>query len=170
MSSASAFSLRAPEDWPAKGFGLRAEAEADGRFLLDLFISVRAPDFAATGWPPEMLAAFLSNQFQFQSRHYANAYPDPARYVVTHQGEPVGRLFLDAGPEVIRVVDVALLPQFRGGGLGASLLRAVQAAGGGAAITLSVNVGSAAHRLYQRLGFAEVAGNEAAWEMRWTPA
>lgn len=169
-SLASAFSLRAPEDWEARGFGLRRETDGDGEFLRDLFASVRGPDFAMAGWPPEMLASFLATQFQFQARHYAGAYPDAARYVITHRGEPVGRLFLHAGADAIRVVDVALLPQFRGGGLGASLLRAVQAAGGGAAITLSVNVGSAAQRLYQRLGFAEVAGNDAAWEMRWTPA
>lgn len=168
VSSAQAFSLRAPEDWEARGFGLRLEADDDGEFLRDLFASVRGPDFAMAGWPPEMLAPFLATQFQFQARHYAGAYPDAARYVLTHRGEPMGRLFLHVGSDAIRVVDVALLPQFRGGGLGASLLRAVQAAADGFAITLSVNVGSAAHRLYQRLGFAEIAGNEVAWEMCWT--
>lgn len=159
-----------PGEWTLAGIGLRAEDERDAPFLLDLFVAARAAEFAALGWPEPVLRQFLANQLMFQARHYAAAYPGAFRGIVTEPGGAVGRLYLHSRPGDIRVVDIALLPGWRGRGLGGALLGAVQAmaAASGASVSLAVAIGSPAQSLYRRLGFVTVAERDPSIEMRWT--
>jgi ribosomal protein S18 acetylase RimI-like enzyme len=57
------------------------------------------------------------------------------------------------------VVDLALLPAHRGAGLGTALLREVfdEADAAGLPVTIHVEVMNRARRLYERLGFRQVA-------------
>lgn len=87
-------------------------------------------------------------------------------------GEPAGRLYVDRPPGELRVMDVALLPEFRGRGVGTELLRRVLAEGAATArpVTIHVERLNPARRLYARLGFvAEDAGGPVYLLMRWTP-
>ncbi|MQP68585.1 hypothetical protein GE253_25040 [Niveispirillum sp. SYP-B3756] len=87
-----------------------------------------------------MKHAFLTSQFTFQTRHYAAAYADPDFMILTCGDETVGRLYLAHTSADLRVVDVSLLPERRGGGGG--LLQAVQvrAADHGRTVSLSVDM------------------------------
>jgi ribosomal protein S18 acetylase RimI-like enzyme len=69
-------------------------------------------------------------------------------------GEPARRLYLHRGDTEIRIVDIALLPEHRGKGVGTTLLRDVIAEG--KRVTIHVERMNPALRLYERLGF-EVA-------------
>ena len=55
-------------------------------------------------------------------------------------GEPVGRLYVARWPDDIRVVDIALMPEHRGGGLGTRLLREILAEGDASGRKVSIHV------------------------------
>jgi len=61
-----------------------------------------------------------------------------------------------AAPAKIRIIDIALLPEHRGNGVGTSLLRDLLAEGesGGKRVTIHVERFNPALRLYERLGFS----------------
>ncbi len=143
-----------PPDNP--GLALRPVNADDDAFLLSLYVSVRAPEFAVMGWSESQMTAFLAGQYRLQAHHYATHYDSSRFAIVTMAGRPAGRLLVDYGEEV-RVVDISLLRQWRGRGLGTALLKAVldEAAQTGRDVSLHVDTANPAQRLYTRLGFAD---------------
>jgi ribosomal protein S18 acetylase RimI-like enzyme len=69
---------------------------------------------------------------------------------------PAGRFYVHRGESEIRIIDIALLPEHRGNGIGSALLRALlsEADAGGKSVTIHVERLNPALRLYKRLGFA----------------
>jgi GNAT superfamily N-acetyltransferase len=155
----------------SQGFALRPETEADLPFLMQLYASTRAEELAAVPWSAEQKAAFLAQQFVAQRRHY-RGYTDCAFDVIENKSEPAGRLYLQTQPSRLHIVDVALLPAWRGHGVGALVLEGLQAAGRGCGKNVSTFVEkfNPALRFYQRLGFAEIADHGVYLEMEWRPA
>lgn len=155
----------------AQGFVLRPETEADIPFLLQLFASTREEELASWPWSAEQKAAFLAQQFQAQRYHYRNFIAGCTFDVIEHNGKPAGRLYLQAQPSCLHIVDVALLPAWRGHGLGAALLEGLQAAGRvrGKGVSTFVEKFNPALRLYRRFGFAEIADHGVYLEMEWRP-
>lgn len=154
-----------------QGFALRGETADDRPFLERLFVSIRIGELDPTGWPEEAKRTFLAQQFSFQAHHYAAAYAD-ADFGILVQGDvPIGRLYLLRTAGDVRVVDVSLVPEWRGLGLGTALIRAVQAeaADEGKTVSLAVDMTNPAQILYRRLGFVEVGMQGPAWSMVWHP-
>ena len=87
-------------------------------------------------------------------------------------GAPAGRLYVLRGDEDIRIVDIALLPAFRGAGLGTRLLRELfdEADRDGKTVSIHVEVYNPARRLYDRLGFTVVEDKEMYLLMERRPA
>lgn len=164
-------SLALPPDWVARGFALRGETADDAPFVERLFASVRGAELEAAGWPEEVRRTFLASQSALQSRYYAEAYPGADFAIVVHDGTPVGRLYLYRKAGDLRVVDVSLLPEWRGGGLGTALLEAVraEAAAEGGTVSLHVDMMNPAQNLYRRLGFVETGTHGPSWSMVWRP-
>ena len=71
--------------------------------------------------------------------------------------EPAGRLYVARWEDEIRIVDIALLPAFRGRGIGGALLGDLIAEADAAGKPLSIHVeqNNPARSLYERLGFEE---------------
>jgi len=113
------------------------------------------------GWPADMLAAFLEQQRRAQAMHYRAAFADAVWLIVELGGAPVGRLYTDERPASLHLIDIALLPQWRGRGLGGAILADLiaDAATRGLAVSLQVEKVNPARRLYERLGFCVVADN-----------
>jgi hypothetical protein len=57
-------------------------------------------------------------QFAAQQRHYQEHYADASFRVILRDGVPAGRLYVARWPTEIRIVDIALLPQYRNRGSG----------------------------------------------------
>jgi len=95
-------------------------------------------------------------QFQAQTDWYRDHYADASFDVVLVDGEPAGRLYVHRGDREIRIVDIALLPEHRGSGIGTSLLHDLLAEADalGKSVTIHVERLNPALRLYERLGFA----------------
>lgn len=168
----------APLELPAPlgeaGISFRPAGEADDAFLRRLYRLTRWEEFAPTGWPDEVKIGFLDQQFDFQQRHYRMAFPDAEYCVVLRHAEPIGRLTLDRSRPRLHLVEISLLPEWRGRGVGTTLLEAVQQevrAGRHESVELQVVTTNPARRLYARLGFREIVAEEEFpglyVEMRW---
>src|SRR3954466_9874315 len=97
---------------------LRPITLEDDAFLARVYASSRSEELAVTGWPEELKANFCRNQFDAQSAYYSTNYPGAAFQVIERDGWPVGRLYVDRWEEEIRIIDITLLPEFRGTGVG----------------------------------------------------
>lgn len=142
----------------APALSLRPVVDHDRAFLLRVYASTRAEELAPVPWSDADKAAFLAQQFDAQHAAYHASYPHASFDVVVVDGEPAGRLYVDRRPGDIRIVDVALLPSFRGRGIGTALLQAVQAEAValGRRVSIHVERFNPARALYERLGFAVV--------------
>lgn len=137
---------------------LRPISPADDAFLARLYASSRAEELAITGWSEEQKADFCRRQFDAQSEYYAANYQGAAFQVIERDGEAVGRLYVARWEREIRIVDITLLPEFRGAALGTKLLRELQEEARAAGKSLSIHVErfNRALTLYERLGFRQV--------------
>jgi GNAT superfamily N-acetyltransferase len=130
--------------------------DEDEAFLLGLYASVRAPELEQVPWSDQEKALFVRHQFDAQSAFWRENYTDTSWDVVERRGEPIGRLYVARWKREIRVVDIALVPECRGDGIGTALLQEIFAEGDrtGRPVTIHVEMFNPARRLYERLGFA----------------
>lgn len=135
---------------------LRPAAAGDESFLERLYASTRAEELAVVGWTAEQKVRFLAQQFAARQAHYRGHYGEASSQIVLVDGEPAGRLYVARRPDEIRIIDIALLPDYRGRGFGTELLRRLlaEAAGAGKAVRMHVERHNPAQRLYERLGFS----------------
>jgi ribosomal protein S18 acetylase RimI-like enzyme len=134
---------------------LRAATAADRGLLLAVYAAYRAEELDQVEWPPGARETFLEQQFAAQDHEYHRANPDGSFDVVEVDGDPAGRLYVDRRPGELRVVDIALLPEHRGRGVGRRLLTDLQAqaAAEGRIVSIHVEATNRAAELYERLGF-----------------
>ncbi|HEX7049913.1 MAG TPA: GNAT family N-acetyltransferase [Longimicrobiales bacterium] len=137
---------------------LRDAAPDDRAFLYRVYASTREEELAAVPWSGEQKEAFIRMQFEAQDRYYREHYADASFQVVLVDGEAAGRLYVARWPDEIRIVDIALLPEHRGRGIGTALLEALlaEADAAGRPVSIHVEQYNPARRLYARLGFREV--------------
>jgi ribosomal protein S18 acetylase RimI-like enzyme len=151
---------------------LRPVRDADQPFLLRLYASTRAEELAPVPWSRAQKATFVTQQFAAQTAHYAQHYTDMAADVIMLDDAPAGRLLVARWPDEIRIVDISLLPQFRGRGAGNLFLRGLLEEARLAAKRLSIHVEreNRALGLYERLGFRRVGEHGVYLRMEWEPA
>ena len=156
----------------AFGIAYRPMTDDDLPFVAELYASTRAEEVAATGWPPEVQSAFLRQQHEAQHRHYQAHYPAAEWLIVEQAGQAVGRLYLAAWDDSIRVIDISLVAASRGSGLGGAIMSDVieQARGRSGSVSIHVEKNNPARRLYRRLGFALVADKGVYDLMEWREA
>ncbi|MEV5003647.1 GNAT family N-acetyltransferase [Nocardioides sp. LML1-1-1.1] len=149
---------------------LRPVVAGDLEDLVDLYAAGRAAELDQVAWPPGQREAFVRMQHDAQDRHYRAANPDATFDVVEVEGRFAGRITLDRRVDDIRVVDLALLPPYRGRGIGGALLTRVlaEASATGRTASIHVEVHNPARRLYARLGFRPVEDRGVYLLMRWT--
>jgi ribosomal protein S18 acetylase RimI-like enzyme len=151
---------------------LRPVRDADEPFLLRVYAGTRAEELARLPWSVEQKAAFVAQQFAAQTAHYARHYAGMDADVIVLDGEPAGRLLVARWAEEIRIVDISILPEFRGGGAGSALLRELMEEAAAARKPLSIHVerDNRALGLYERLGFRPVGEHGVYLRMEWDPA
>jgi ribosomal protein S18 acetylase RimI-like enzyme len=151
--------------------GLRPATDADYDFMLALYASTREEEMTHFPFDEAQKKAFLDQQFAAQFEHYGIHYPTCERNIVIRDGVPIGRLWIDEWRDQIRLVDISLMPECRGGGIGSRLLRGVMDRGSAAGkpVTIHVEAFNPALRLYWRLGFEHADTNGVYFLMRWTP-
>lgn len=155
----------------ADGITVRPCDDRDGEFLFALFVSVRMDEFAPLNRPPALLEPLLRVQFSAQSQSYASTFPNAAHEIICSGGEPMGRMITDDTAEAMLLVDFALKPAYRGRGIGAALVRRLQARCTVLRKPLRLHVArtNRAICLYERLGFVAVDGTDVYLLMEWNP-
>jgi ribosomal protein S18 acetylase RimI-like enzyme len=147
----------------------RPETDQDDDFLRALYASTRAHEMAVTGWTAAQQDGFLRSQFDLQRHHYRAHYPSATFDILLLDAVRVGRIYVHRAHDEIRVMDVALVPDARGRGIGTRLVEWLLAAAveRNAAVTLNVEPHNQARRLYERFGFRVVEEDSANLLMEW---
>ncbi|HEX9367366.1 MAG TPA: GNAT family N-acetyltransferase [Vicinamibacterales bacterium] len=151
----------------ASGVGVRPVQPGDEPFLLDLYATTRDRDFALLD--DAVRRPLLRLQFTAQQAGYTARFPGAEHNLIAVGGERAGQIRLASSPSEIRVVDISLLPQYRGRGIGTMLYRDVQAraAADGQSVAASVeksNTGSL--QFHRRLGFSVESETERDYRLR----
>jgi ribosomal protein S18 acetylase RimI-like enzyme len=152
---------------------LRPVTPEDRPFLERVYASTRSEELAAVPWTPLQKAAFLRFQFDAQDKHYRLHYAEARFDVILAGGREVGRLYVDRSGSEIRLIDIALLPEHRGAGIGGALLSELIAEATRERKPLSIHVehSNPAQRLYRRLGFRHTGTDTGVYQlMEWRPS
>jgi ribosomal protein S18 acetylase RimI-like enzyme len=163
--------LRDSEEISSRRICLRPATVNDTDFLFHVYANTRKDEMSSWGWSAAQQSSFLRMQFDARQRGYAATYPSAENSIISIGDLPAGSLIIFRGPSEIRLMDVALLPQFRGRGLGGEVIRMLisEAANARSALRLSVLRSNRARQLYERLGFIAKGGDEMYCEMECAP-
>ena len=147
----------------------RAVSPDDIPFLQHVYATTRELELQFVPWTVEQKRAFLLQQFTAQKNHYEEFYPDCQFLVIELEAQPIGRIYIDRRPDSIEVVDIALLPEFRGRGIGGTLMQEIldEAAAANKSVGIYVEYFNPARHLYDRLGFRHIATNGVYHQMEW---
>ncbi|MEO6037483.1 MAG: GNAT family N-acetyltransferase [Saprospiraceae bacterium] len=150
---------------------LRPANPRDEGFLRLVYAESRREELDQAAWPPGVREEFLRSQFDAQASHYRSNYPGAEFLIIECDGQPAGRLYVRRAEAEIRIMDIALIPAFRGKGIGTALLGQILAEGQASAriVTIHVEKFNPALRLYERLGFQTVEERGAYWFLQWSP-
>jgi GNAT superfamily N-acetyltransferase len=153
------------------GTSLRKERPEDEAFLIALYTSTRETELAGVPWTDAQKAEFLRSQFALQRSHYRTYYHDSDFCIIEADGKPIGRLYVHRSAREIRLMDIALLPAWRGRGIGGAYLQALlrKAQAANLPVTLHVEPGNPARRLYLRTGFRRAAELGLYQQLVWLP-
>lgn len=151
---------------------LRPVSQSDDPFLLSVYASTREDELSQVEWAEGQREMFLRWQFDLQRREYDTRFPDADYRVIVVDHQPAGRIWVGADDEQIRLLDIALLPEFQNRGVGTALLQKLksEAQSAGKALRHMVFVlNNNADRFYERLGFKKIEDFGAYKHMEWRP-
>ena len=150
---------------------LRSVHPDDREFLLRVYASVREEELAPVNWTREQKDAFVRMQFEAQTRFYEENYPGAKFQVILADDVPAGRLYIHPRANEIRIMDIALLPEFRGRGIGSALLNEIldDARAANQNVSIHVERMNPALHLYERLGFCLQEDKGVYLLLEWTP-
>jgi GNAT superfamily N-acetyltransferase len=160
--------LNTPSDNPIT---LRPINANDLPFLQQVYYSTRAEELARVPWTDEQKLAFVHMQFNAQHTHYMTHFGQAEFQVILRNDDPAGRLYIHRAKEEIRIIDITLLPQHRGGGIGTILLKSILSEGAqtNRPVRIYVEHFNPALRLYERLGFIRIGDTGVYYHMEKSP-
>lgn len=137
---------------------LRSAGPGDAELLYLIYASTRDEELAVVPWDASVKEAFLRMQFKAQDTYYRATFPNASYDLIVSGDDVLGRLYVHRGEQAWVVLDIALLPEHRGTGIGTKLLSEVvaEAAAAGRPVQVHVERDNPARHLYDRLGFSEI--------------
>ena len=150
-------------------YSLRPVQEGDEELLLEIYSSTRLDEMALVPWDEATKDAFVRSQFSAQRTHYFKYFPRAAHHLILVDEQPVGRLYVDRRREEIHILDITLLPEMRGHGIGTQILLDLIKEAEHKNQTCSIYVESFNRSLglFQRLGFVKTDESGVSWLMAW---
>ena len=142
----------------------------DEPFLYQLYCGTRNEDIAAAELSAPQQEVLLKMQYLAQQHSYKAQYPKADHDIILLDGRPIGRVMVERGPAANLGVDIALLPEYRSTGIGGAIIQDLldEAREAGKPFRIHVVKSNRAKRLYDRLGFTEIAETGTHYIMEWT--
>lgn len=150
---------------------LRPEGKKDNAFIEIVYYATREAELNLTNWTEQQKKAFALMQSMAQLSEYKTKFPGAAFQVIIFNKKSAGRFYTWENDIEIRLIDITLLPQFRGRGIGTALLRDLVKRSDKVQkkISLHVDPMNPALQLYQRLGFIHTKNNGRHYYMERNP-
>ncbi len=151
---------------------LRPAIDDDAELLYTIYVSTRAGEVSQFGWDESQADAFLRMQFQAREQSYGIQFPEAQHSIIMNGDTPAGRLIVDRTGEHILVTDIAVLPLYRGQGIGSHIMNCLQNEAAVADKPLVVRVyksNNAAAALYLKLGFTITRETDLMFELTSIP-
>lgn len=148
---------------------LRPIIENDMEFLYRVYASTRHDELALSGWDEDMKDQFLRQQFHAQHVYYQDNYLNAEFSIILQDDEPIGRLYVHRRKDEIRLIDIALLKEYRQRGIGTPLIKdlCTEAKEKDLPVRIHVEHNNPAMKLYHRLGFKRISDNGVYYLMEW---
>jgi GNAT superfamily N-acetyltransferase len=142
---------------------LRSARPDDEDFLFELFRQTVGDELAMLG------DAMLRMQFKAQLLTYSAQFPAAEHQIIMLDERAIGRVLVERSESENRGVDIALLREYRNGGIGKMLVQELldEAARAGKPFRISVVKSNPALHLYQRLGFKTTGDTGTQFLMEW---
>ncbi|HTF38908.1 MAG TPA: GNAT family N-acetyltransferase [Blastocatellia bacterium] len=146
---------------------LRPVDPDDEDFLYELFCQTLGDDL--TTLDAAQRAAILRIQFKAQLHTYSAQFPRADHQIIMLDDRVIGRVLVERTESEHRGVDIALLPEYRSGGIGTMLIQELldEAAGAGKPFRISVVRTNPALHLYDRLGFKTTGESLTHFMLEW---
>jgi ribosomal protein S18 acetylase RimI-like enzyme len=153
---------------------LRPAMDGDEQFLKRVHRSARHWEFESLlqSGETELYHKLMEQQYDSQHRFYFASY-DKAQYgIIQWADQPIGRLYVDYSDDEVRVLDIAILPDYRGRGIGRIVMMGLclEASMRRKPVRLYVHYLSRAVRFYQQLGFQRIGLEGPSYVMEWRQA
>ena len=135
-----------------------------------LLLEILAEQLAAWSWPEQLRVPLLETQYQVHRQGFRSS--GDASIIVLDGEKPVGWYVTAESADETRLVNIMVLTQHRGQGIGSTILHTLLAASNtaGKPLRLAVAIHNGhALRFYQRLGFQRIGGDEVQHYMEGPP-
>ena len=151
---------------------LRTISDNDETFLRQLYASTRMDEFNEANWDATQIEALMRMQFDAQNSQYRSAYPNGDFQVILSSGNSIGRIYTNIDDSGLHLIDIALLPSWRGCGVGSFYLRRLTDYCDKEQLPFTLNVATAnpAYQLYLRHGFQAKSNDQMQIHMRREPS
>ena len=151
---------------------LRQESALDETFVRNLIIETIADELGAAAWPEAMRNHLLDIQYNARRHSGRPTSPQSASYIIEADAEDAGWLVTTTLPDEIWLAEIMVLNALRGKGIGTAVIRGILADAAQIQVRARLNVNKTNHgaiRLYERLGFRPIDGNEVRQVMECLP-
>ena len=135
--------------------------DKDQLFIEKVYRSTRDKELLYSYLTEEQKNNFILMQLTAQLADYKRNYKGVTYQIIIYNNEPVGRLYLWETKHEIRILDISLLPEFQGNGIGGTILTGIikTAKLKHKIVALHVALDNPAKNLYKRLGFKKISNN-----------
>jgi len=137
---------------------LRPVRTDDEGFLFRVYSSTRADEISKLPWNDNQRNSFMQMQFTAQCTDYSRRFPDGEHQIIILEDQCAGRLYIARNKDEIRILDIALLPEYRNKGIGKSIIEGLtrEASETHRPIRIYVERNNRALNLFECIGFMVV--------------
>jgi len=151
---------------------LRPEVEEDWPFIEELVFATRENEPGFNGLLLGERTSLLKEQARLQAAHYRKQFPSAHFLIIEVGGQRAGRYYLNQVADHFHVVELSILPEYQGHGIGHQLMKSIQAEAVrvNLPVRLRVAKGNPARSFYEKLGFMIRNTGETHHALVWKPS
>lgn len=150
---------------------MRPTEAADSMLLFELYAAGRVEMLARSGWATPQQRSFFRRQAQNAEAHFARTHPSAETRTICLDGFSAGRLLVDRSDSGYELLDIAVLPSYRGNGTARraiqNLVDAAAAQGDKVTVFCCAPKTSTKLSLLENIGFRQRIDEGNRWRLIW---